>query len=36
MCFPGEAMFAFNGMGSINIPTEDLLRHKVRIDTDNF
>ena len=25
-----------NGMGSINIPTEDLLRHKVRIDADNF
>ena len=25
-----------NGMGSINIPTEDLSRHTVRIDADIF
>ena len=25
-----------SGMGSINIPTDDFSRHKVRINTDNF
>ena len=25
-----------SGMGSMNIPTEDLSRHKVRIDADYF